>query len=89
MRKILFVLGKDYLDYRRPLTHTKIQFGADQYWIEEKQKGGPYGETLVDILNYDASHYQEYIGRLQSAMERKCDEEVLNFLSAVASEFLK
>ena len=83
------VLGKDYLDYRRPLTHTKIQFGADQYWIEEKQKGGPYGETLVDILNYDASHYQEYIDRLQSAMERKCDEEVLNFLSAVASEFLK
>ena len=52
------ILGKDYLDYRRPLTHTKVQFGADQYWIEENQKGFPYGETLVEILNYDASHYQ-------------------------------
>lgn len=83
------VLGKDYLDYRRPLTHTKVQFGADQYWIERNEKGVPYGETLVEILNYDASNYLECVGRLQNAMERKCDDEVLSLLPTVGEEFMK
>lgn len=83
------VLAKDYLDYRTPLTHTKVQFGAEKYWIEENSKGFPYGETLVEILNYDTSHYQECTDRLQNAMERKYGEAVLNLLSTVATEFLK
>ena len=37
------MLGKDLLDFRRPLTHTKVQFGEKLYWIEENTKGIPYG----------------------------------------------
>ena len=47
------ILGKDLLDYSRPLSHTKIQFGESAYWIERDPTPHPYGEALTDLLNYD------------------------------------
>ena len=28
------VLGKDLLDFHRPRTNTKVEFGASGYWVE-------------------------------------------------------
>lgn len=47
------VLGKDLLDYTRPLPHVKVQFGAKKYWIEEETVGISYGTILVQALNTD------------------------------------
>lgn len=47
------VLGKDLLDYKRPHSHTKVQFGESAYWIEDDPTAHPYGETLTDLLNDD------------------------------------
>lgn len=35
-------LKKDYLDFERPQSHTKVLFGEKMYWIEHNEKGIPY-----------------------------------------------
>ncbi len=45
------ILGKDILDYTRPLTHVKVQFGTKKYWIENETVGISYGMILVQALN--------------------------------------
>ena len=83
------MLGKDLLDFRRPLTHTKVQFGEKQYWIEENSKGIPYGTVLTELLNYDAATYIEAVRQFRDAAERKNEEDVLRTLTAMKEEFLR
>jgi len=83
------VLGKDLLDFRRPLTHTKVQFGEKQYWIEENSKGIPYGTVLTELLNFDATAYIETVAQFHNAIEKKNDEDVICTLTALRAEFLK
>lgn len=47
------ILGKDLLDYKRPRTHVKVQFGAEGYWGEDDLTMIPYGTALTELLNYD------------------------------------
>ncbi len=83
------VLGKDLLDFRRPLTHTKVQFGEKQYWIEENSKGIPYGTVLTELLNFDATAYIEAAQQFRDAAERRNNEDVIRTLTALRAEFLK
>ncbi len=83
------VLGKDLLDFRRPLTHTKVQFGEKQYWIEENSKGIPYGTVLTELLNFDATAYTDAVQQFRDAAERRNDEDVIRILTALRAEFLK
>ena len=83
------ILGKDLLDFRRPLTHTKVQFGEKQYWIEETPKGSPYGTVLTELLNYDATTYLGAVQKFRDAAERKNDEDVIRALTALKEEFLR
>ncbi len=83
------VLGKDLLDFRRPLTHTKVQFGEKQFWIEENAKGIPYGTVLTELLNFDATAYIEAAQQFRDAAERRNDEDVIRTLTALKAEFLK
>lgn len=48
------VLGKDLLDFTRPRTHIKIQFGSAGYWVEDDPAMHSYGEALTGLLNYGA-----------------------------------
>ena len=45
------VLGKDLLDFHRPRTNTKVEFGASGYWVESHPTMQPYGAVLTEILN--------------------------------------
>ena len=36
------VLGKDLLDFHRPRTNTKVEFGASGYWVESHPTMQPY-----------------------------------------------
>ena len=45
------VLGKDLLDFYRPRTNTKVEFGASGYWVESHPAMQPYGAVLTEILN--------------------------------------
>ena len=83
------MLGKDLLDFRRPLTHTKVQFGEKLYWIEENTQGIPYGTVLTGLLNYDATVYIEAAQQFRDAAERKNDEDVIRTLTVLKDEFLK
>ena len=40
------VLGKDLLDFHRPRTNTKVEFGASGYWVESHPTMQPYGAVL-------------------------------------------
>lgn len=83
------MLGKDLLDFTRPQTHTKVQFGEKQYWIEDNTTGLPYGTILTAILDYDADSYRECTQRLHDAVENQNDSEVLLALADVRNAFLK
>ena len=83
------MLGKDLLDFRRSLTHSKVQFGEKAYWIEENPKEIPYGTILTELLNYDATAYIEAAQQFRDAAERKNDEDVIRTLTALKEEFLK
>ena len=54
------VLGKDLLDFHRPRTNTKVEFGASGYWVESNPAMQPYGAVLTEILNLDAHHFRNY-----------------------------
>lgn len=61
------ILGKDLLDYNRPETHTKIQFGEKSYWIENNPTEMQYGEILTFLLNFDVADYLAALSDLQQA----------------------
>ena len=71
------VLGKDLLDFHRPRTNTKVEFGASGYWVESHPTMQPYGAVLTEILNLDAAprrfkNYWINIGRpLQKRMQSR------------------
>ena len=54
------VLGKDLFDIGRPLTHVKVQFGRDVYWVEDHPEPQPYGAMLVQVLNGERCVLDEY-----------------------------
>ena len=54
------VLGKDLLDFHRPRTNTKVEFGASGYWVESNPAMQPYGAVLTEILNLDAARFRNY-----------------------------
>ena len=65
------VLGKDLFDIGRPRTHVKVQFGQSAYWVEHDPKPHPYGETLTELLNYDATPYEHTLSVLEQTIEEK------------------
>lgn len=83
------VLGKDYLDFERPITHTKVQFGEKQYWIEENTLGIPYGTILTDILNFDATTYINAVDLFRRSLEQADNHIALQAFLSVREEFLK
>ena len=83
------MLGKDLLDFTRPQTHTKVQFGEKQYWIEDNTAGIPYGTILTELLDYDAASYRECTQRLHDAVDNRNDSDTLCALADVRREFLK
>ena len=42
------VLGKNLLDFHRPRTNTKVEFGASGYWVESHPTMQPYGAVLTE-----------------------------------------
>ena len=65
------VLGKDLFDIGRPRTHVKVQFGQNAYWVEHDPTPHPYGETLTELLNYDAAPYEHTLSVLERVIEKK------------------
>ena len=65
------VLGKDLFDIGRPRTHVKVQFGQSAYWVEHDPTPHPYGETLTELLNYDAAPYEHALSVLEQTIEAK------------------
>ena len=65
------VLGKGLFDIGRPGTHVKVQFGQSAYWVEHDPTPHPYGETLTELLNYDAAPYEHTLSVLEQAMAEK------------------
>ena len=45
------VLGKDLLDFYRPRTNTKVEFGACGYWVESHPTMQPYGAVPVSYTH--------------------------------------
>lgn len=70
----LGVLGKDLFDIDRSRTHTKIEFGADCYWVEDWTEV-PYGAVLTEVLNFDPAPTRETLDRLERVVTAQ-DEEV-------------
>ena len=62
------VLGKDLLDFHRPRTNTKVEFGASGYWVESHPTMQPYGAVLTEILNLDAAPLQELLDQYRKAV---------------------
>ena len=83
------VLGKDLLDINRPVTHTKVLFGEDHYWIEENETPIAYGEILTQILNCDLTPYADAMRRYQEGLERIDCAGVLLAQTQVFDEFWK
>ena len=65
------VLGKDLLDFHRPRTNTKVEFGASGYWVESNPAMQPYGAVLMEILNLDATPLQESLDQYRNAVAEK------------------
>lgn len=81
------VLGKDLLDWRRPHTHTKIQFGQSAYWVEDEPMAHPYGEVLVELLNYDAGNYLQAYAALSEALRAEDGEGVVSSIRTLSGLF--
>ena len=72
------VLGKDLLDFHRPRTNTKVEFGASGYWVESHPTMQPYGAVLTEILNLDAAPFQELLDQYRKAVAEKDAEHCLS-----------
>ena len=69
------VLGKDLLDFHRPRTNTKVEFGASGYWVESHPTMQPYGAVLTEILNLDAAPFQELLDQYRKTVAEKDAEQ--------------
>ena len=69
------VLGKDLLDFHRPRTNTKVEFGASGYWVEYHPTMQPYGAVLTEILNLDAAPFQELLNSYRKAVAERDAEQ--------------
>ena len=65
------ILGKDLMDFGRPHTNTKIEFGAADYWVEWNQEPQPYGTALTEVLNYDPASLQSTLDALEHVVQTK------------------
>lgn len=83
------ILGKDLIDWHRPKTHTKVQFGNDRYWVENIPRSYPYGNTLVTLLNYDAGEYFTSLDRLTQTIEKKDRAETQTAFLNVVEGFIR
>ena len=57
------------LDFSRPLTHIKVQFGASGYWIENSPQKLPYGTILTELLDFDPDDYLLSLRVLEETLE--------------------
>ena len=81
------VLGKDLLDFHRPRTNTKVEFGASGYWVESHPTMQPYGAVLTEILNLDAAPFQELLDQYRNAVAEANSEQAAQAFQAVANGF--
>ena len=81
------VLGKDLLDFHRPRTNTKVEFGASGYWVESNPAMQPYGAVLTEILNLDAAPFQELLDQYRNAVAEANSEQAAQAFQAVANGF--
>ena len=81
------VLGKDLLDFYRPRTNTKVEFGASGYWVESHPTMQPYGTALTEILNLDAAPLQELLDQCRNAVAEKDSEQAARAFQAMANGF--
>ena len=81
------VLGKDLLDFHRPRTNTKVEFGASGYWVESHPTMQPYGAVLTEILNLDAAPFQELLDQYRKTVAEKDAEQAAREFQAVTNGF--
>lgn len=81
------VLGKDLLDFHRPRTNTKVEFGASGYWVESHPTMQPYGAVLTEILNLDAAPLQKLLNQYRKAVAEANSEQAAQAFQAVANGF--
>ena len=81
------VLGKDLLDFHRPRTNTKVEFGASSYWVKSNPAMQPYGTALTEILNLDAAPFQELLDQYRNAVAEANSEQAAQAFQAVANGF--
>ena len=81
------VLGKDLLDFHRPRTNTKVEFGASGYWVESNPAMQPYGAVLTEILKLDAAPFQELLDQYRKAVAENNAEQAARAFQAVANGF--
>ena len=81
------VLGKDLLDFHRPRTNTKVEFGASGYWVESNPAMQPYGAVLTEILNLDAAPFQELLDQYRKTVAEKDAEQAARAFQAMANGF--
>ena len=80
------VLGKDLLDFHRPRTNTKVEFGASGYWVESNPAMQPYGAVLTEILNLDAAPLQELLDQYRKAVAEANSEQAARAFQAAAMD---
>lgn len=80
------VLKKDLFDFRRAVEHTKVQFGAKSYWIEDVTPPIPYSTVLTELLNYDVGPYQKKIEMLETTISEKDLDTISDQLFVLAEE---
>ncbi len=83
------ILGKDLFDIGRPITHTKVQFGRDAYWIEDNPVPYPYGSMLTRLLDYDAAPYLALVSTLQDFIKTGDRKETLSSFCEVVNAFIR
>ena len=81
------VLGKDLLDFHRPRTNMKVEFGASSYWVESNPAMQPYGTALTEILNLDAAPFQELLDQYRKTVVEKDAEQAARAFQAVTNGF--
>ena len=81
------VLGKDLLDFHRPRTNTKVEFGASGYWVESNPAMQPYGAVLTEILNLDIAPFQELLDQYRKTVAEKDAEQAAQAFQAVTNGF--
>ena len=81
------VLGKDLLDFHRPRTNTKVEFGASGYWVESNPAMQPYGAVLTEILNLDAAPFQELLDQYRKAVTENNAEQAARAFQSMANGF--